>query len=210
MQDKYSDKTSSRGFSRADTGQQAVHAFDSGQRPPHQKPQGMAARVMLNVPYPKPKFSCPNVGYAGAIKNAYAGDISEFTSISQYFYQHVLERTPHPEVSAVLKAVAMVEMKHAELLAECICDLGGDASISSQRGNARIWWSGGFVSYQNGLRAMLMKNIEMERMAIREYQRLCRAIPLEDIHALFERIIMDEKHHIDLFSELLRLYCGYE
>ena len=194
-------------YGKIDRTQPAVTAFDSGQRP-----QGRAApevQIRLDIPYPEVCIHCPNTGYARSLQNVYAGTISEFTAISQYFYQHILQKSSCPEAAQVLMGISMVEMHHLELLAACIQQLGGNPVFAASGKGQRQWWTGAMVPYQRGLRMMLLEDIESERAAIREYRRLMACIHNEDIQALIGRIVMDEEHHIQLFCWLLEKYCNF-
>lgn len=200
-------------YGKIDKTQPVIQAFDSGQRTKKAVEHGDKddlPPVRLDIPYPEIKIHCPNTGYARLLQGSYAGPVSEFTAVSQYFYQHVLEESSCPEAAKVLMGVSMVEMKHLELLAECIFQLGGNPVLATYNRGQRQWWMGSMLSYQRGLRIMLLENIESERAAIREYRRLMNCIPNEDIQALISRIIMDEEHHIELFCLLLERHCNFQ
>ncbi len=50
--------------------------------------------------------------------------VSELTTISQYFYHHLVLRGVNNVVAEILKGIAIVEIKHLELLGEAKLNSG--------------------------------------------------------------------------------------
>jgi len=171
-------------------------------------PQQASDGAWLPVPYPQPLFACPNTGCARMLHNAYAGENGEFSAIARYFYQSVTLQSTAPEASRLLHQIALVEMKHLQMLGQCIAGLGGSPTFAGSRGGAAVWWSGAWVPRGGDLKLQLLQDIESEQAAVRAYRQLTGQIPLSDLQALLCRIVMDEEHHIELFSQLLRRHCG--
>ena len=49
---------------------------------------------------------------------------------------------------------------------------------------------------------MFMFNIEIEQQAIKEYEKVMQYTQNKSIKELLERIILDEKTHIEIFNRL--------
>ncbi len=160
-------------------------------------------------PYPEVKILNPNLNYAEILMDDYAGIVSEFTAISQYLYHHFLFKQINKELGELLENVAITEMLHMEILADIIKKLGGDPVI---RGSGSIvhnnFWSGKYINYGTNLCNQLKADIDAEYKAIAEYQKHIYYIGDFHIQAILQRIILDEKVHIHLFSQALLKYCN--
>ena len=169
----------------------------------------------LPLPYPEVRVSAPNSNYARLLSVAYAGDGGELAAILQYTYGHIMTENEEPaQLSAVLSCVSMTEMRHLEILGELIYKLGGDPKFCDmqRRGcfDARRWRISGDgcfdaskVNYQTSPEKILRAAIAGEKAAIAMYRDLIRRIDDGCIREILRRIILDEEHHIKIFSELL-------
>lgn len=153
--------------------------------------------------YPEPEITRKNLEYARKLLDAYAnGDAAEMTAIAQYIHHHI---TIGPEdVSNLELCIALVEMKHLELLGTMIEQLGLDPKY--WRGN-KAYWSGGNVAYGTDLCNRLRLDIEGEKAAINAYQRLIDEIDDPEVLRVLRRILADEKMHLRLFKEAWHEYC---
>ncbi len=158
---------------------------------------------VLNIPYPPAEVKEKNPYYARLLLNNYAGQNGEMTAITLYLYQHLITEKCYEELSDSLECISIVEMRHLEMLGELISKLGGNPLFRTQNQGRSIYWSGKFVSEIQDPRRFLMKNIEAENIAIRDYKtRVCQINdPL--VQNLLERIIKDEEHHITIFRRYL-------
>ncbi|NLC53912.1 MAG: peptidoglycan-binding protein, partial [Firmicutes bacterium] len=86
-----------------------------------ERPYTVRKNYTLPVPYPEPRVVAPNAFYAQLLLEDYAGMVSELTAVHQYLYNHYYFEK---ELSGMVKSIAIVEMKHLELLAETILLLG--------------------------------------------------------------------------------------
>ena len=159
-------------------------------------------------PYPEVKVLSPNLYYAEILMNDFAGVVSEFTAINQYLYHHFLLKQ---ELGELLENVAITEMLHMEILADTIRKLGGNPVIrgsnSTLHGN---FWSGKYIYYGTNLCEQLKADIDAEYKAIAEYKKHIDYIGDPHVQAILQRIILDEKVHIRLFSQALHEFCGYQ
>lgn len=160
------------------------------------------SRYMVNKPYPRVKIECPNLFYASLLQDDYAAMKSEYTAVSQYVYAHILADDRRIEKDFL--GIAIVEMKHLEMLGDVILSLGGNPVFRSGCGNV---WNSNFVPYGCSTRSRLQLAIKGECEAIEQYRNHISRICNDDIRALLERIIEDEELHIKIFKRNLEKYC---
>lgn len=114
----------------------------------------------------------------------------------QYMWQHVMVRGINSEtVGGVFKQIAIVEMKHAEAIAERLDYLGGVPTTKPTP-----------ISVGKKASDMLRINKKAEEDAIKLYKRIIALAAREgDVvtRKLFESILSDEEAHHNTFSTLL-------
>ncbi len=148
-----------------------------------------------NLPYPDIKVEKENIEYARLLSYPYAGLVSEDTATHLYMYQSFIL---DDEVSNILEKIAIVEMKHLELLAKTIKLLG----LNPEYKVNNIPWTTNYVNYNNNLKDILKINIEAETLAIKNYNNLIKVIDDKYIKELLKRIIIDEEIHLKIFKDL--------
>lgn len=121
---------------------------------------------------------------------------SELAAIIQYMWQHVtLTGLEAGAVGDAIKGAAMVEMKHAERIAERLNYLGGMPTVKPDP----IYVGGDIPS-------VLKLNVRTEETAIALYQDVIAQAKEDDDHEtalMFREIILDEQGHHDMFLTLL-------
>jgi bacterioferritin len=114
----------------------------------------------------------------------------------QYMWQHILVRgIKSVAVEDIFKEIAVVEMKHAEEIAERSAYLGGIPTIKPDP-----------IFVGNDLEEMLKLDEKAEEEAILLYKTTIKIAKEEDdvtTRRLFEKILAEEEEHIDTFSKLL-------
>ena len=114
----------------------------------------------------------------------------------QYMWQHIMIKGMYAEnVGPVLRATALNEMLHAELIAERLDYLGGKPTTQP----ATIL-TGGTAE------EMLRRDVKAEEEAIKLYRDIIKLADKEgDIttRKLFENILMEEENHHNMFSNML-------
>ena len=156
----------------------------------------------VNKPYPKIKIEKKNIYYANILLNDYSGIISELSAITQYIYQYF---NTNNEISIIFKNIAIVEMKHLELLGKTIKLLGINPKfnfINNNLYNNLTYWNGNFIDYNTNINCMIKNNILMEEKTICNYKKDILLINDKYIKNLLNRIIEDEYLHIKIFKEL--------
>lgn len=162
----------------------------------------------LNKPYPKIQVEKENLAYASLLLTDYAGVISEQTAVSQYIYQSFAKFPTDESLAKTLEKIAIVEMKHLELLGKTIRLLGANPKFKfvDVTGNHLDFWQSKFVDYTTDIDKFLLDNIRKEYQTISNYQKHITIINDKYIKKLLKRIIEDEKLHIICFKTILQNY----
>lgn len=156
----------------------------------------------VDMPYPEVKVERKDLELAKKVFNLYAGEVSEDTSTHNYVLQ-ALMFSENEEIRKILKEIAIVEMHHLELLGTLIKKLGLVPLFLSTNNNKIKWFSGSYVFYEKDLKKVLLKDIYIEKMAIKNYETLISETSDKNIIHLLKRIILDERLHIEIFEKLL-------
>lgn len=158
-------------------------------------------------PYPEIKVKCANIYYAELLMEDYAGAESELSAINQYIYHHYFAEKIKSSLGELLHQIAIVEMKHLEILADLIIKLGGNPIYRGSCSTCGNYWNAGYVKYGMTVCEQLKADIDHEYVAIRNYENHIKMICDPCIEAILKRIILDEKIHIKLLNEALKDYC---
>lgn len=157
----------------------------------------------LPMPYPEIRVEGENKNYAKMLSIAYAGADGELSAILNYIYSHIVTDGKKPySLCDVFECIAVVEMRHFETLGKLIFLLGEDPKFYSAMGR-RSYFNTGTLSYANDVSQILKNSIAGEKKAVDFYRELSKVISDVYIKQILDRIILDEEHHIKIFSELL-------
>lgn len=125
-----------------------------------------------------------------------AGLALELGAITQYMWHHAMaEGAESPAIGELFREIGIVEMKHAELLAERIVYLGGTPITKPAE-----------IKMGGDLAKMMRDDLAGERNAIKIYKsHLKLAVEIGDpiTARLLEDIIRDEEGHDDRWSTIL-------
>jgi bacterioferritin len=114
----------------------------------------------------------------------------------QYMWQHVLARgLEGATVENMFRDIAIVEMKHAEDLADRLVYLDGVPTITPDS-----------IHIGHSLEEMLKENVQAEEEAIRLYKEAIQVASKEGdfgTRRMLEEILSHEEKHHDKFSKLL-------
>ena len=114
----------------------------------------------------------------------------------QYMWQHVLWKgIDHFAVKDELKSIAIVEMKHAEEIAERLAFFGGQPTTKPEP-----------IFVGKNLKQMLTQDMKDEQGAIKLYTTIIQQAVKEKDHTtarMFRKILAEEEEHLDTFSGLL-------
>lgn len=158
----------------------------------------------LDIPYPPVKTQGECLSYAALLSNDFGGQVSEMSAITAYTFQHMVAKDS--SLANALSCISMVEMHHYEMIGELIVCFGGCPRLGSQSGCGIKYWSAHNLSWETDPVTFLRENIRNEQAAIACYT--ARIAQLDDPFAkqVIERIILDEKHHIEIFNSFLDRY----
>ncbi|MCI8444660.1 MAG: hypothetical protein HFJ37_05915 [Clostridia bacterium] len=152
------------------------------------------------IPYPKIPDLYPNSRYARMIQEDFAGKDGELTAITQYIYEHI-NFSDKEKLSLVLKRIAIEEMRHLDILGEIIKKLGGKAHYINSNEDQ---WTAKNVNYNiENLKEIMRYNILSEEKAIMGYRKAMRYTNNIQLRRVFERIIIDENMHKEIFKSIL-------
>lgn len=119
----------------------------------------------------------------------------EMQAIHQYMVQHyIMDGLDYGKLCALLKLIAIDEMRHAEMLAERIEALGGKASCGSA----------GPVTQPQTVQEIYPFDVNMEANTVATYDRLaadCRKYGDPVTAGLFEKINGEENIHLAYYEE---------
>lgn len=155
-------------------------------------------------PYPEVEVETPNLRYAKLLSDAYAnGEKSEMTAIAQYMHHHLTIK--NKEIADIELCIALIEMKHLEILGDLIHMLGGNPKY---RRSNKSWWDGGEVAYGDNTEFKLKLDIDAERSAIEGYKTLISEIKDKSVVKVLHRILADEVIHLEILTDLYKKYYG--
>lgn len=157
-------------------------------------------------PYPPIEVEGTNLEYAKILLEDYAGAGGEDTATHRYFYQSLVTE----EISKMLEGISRVEMHHLEILGKLIWKLGYTPAFYTVDSNIEcvIPWTSKYIDYSCDLETILLEDITKEMYAIKRYEK--HIIEINDCHikSILERIIEDEKIHIECLQRSYHEYCG--
>lgn len=152
------------------------------------------------IPYPSIPRLYSNPRYCQMIYDSFGGEKGELTAINQYIYEHISLKNQEC-IRKILRDIAIEEMRHLDILGDIIIKLGGKPIYQSS--NEKMWTSQNIRYDTENLQKIIRKNIEAEEGAILSYQKLIRYTNNMYLRKVYERIILDEKTHIEIFKNIL-------
>ena len=158
--------------------------------------------VASPAPYPAITVDCQNPQYALLISQNLSGPQGEMTAIYQYMYQDWILSALHPEIAAILKQIAKVELHHLDVFGQLVFLLGGDPRGQARPNVYRSAWNGNMINYTRDVKKILSYNAFTEQTAFDTYMSQAEMIQDEHVSALLTRIAQDEKIHIQLYQDL--------
>lgn len=145
------------------------------------------------------------------IINAYAGSKGELNASCQYIYQSFIVKNEYKHLYKILEEIAIVEMKHLEILSQVIIAMNGDPKYCryiDNNPNICDNWSTKNIAYIKNIQEFIEYNIALENGAIREYERIIEISENENLKDIISRIIQDEKIHLKIFTMIYEITCG--
>lgn len=154
------------------------------------------------APYPELVDIIPSRSNIKQLKMLATGKMGELTAILTYLYQEYILFEDYTKISKELEQIAIVEMKHYELISNAIVEFGGDPNLTNGMGDI---WTGRNISTEKNAKKILIDNIRLEEGAIRDYQKAAKETNNESLARLYLRIVEDEKLHSIILNNLLEM-----
>lgn len=137
-----------------------------------------------------------------------SGNKGEFTSLSQYMYQHFIlfKDDKVSNIYDAMEKIAISEMIHYENIAKKLHLSDVDPKYCKYiDNNINIcnYWSGGYVDYIKEIEGIMISNINLETMAIEDYDSILKESTDENLNSIINRILLDEHSHLDYFRTVL-------
>ncbi|MCL5291075.1 MAG: ferritin-like domain-containing protein [Actinobacteria bacterium] len=136
--------------------------------------------------------------------------VLELVAITQYMnHYYRVKGSTYEEAQEIFKSAAMMEMKHAEVLAERINLLGGDPLSDL---NKVMQHYGKALSFPDDVNEMMKVDLSLEHTAINEYTSAIAKVANTDpvTRRLFEEILEVEEGHADSFASYLGEKAAFE
>ena len=164
----------------------------------------MPKPLTLDLPFPSTDKITPDALTLRIISPEYASPSGELTAVLQYIYHSFFfKKEGYGEIAETLEAIAIAEMIHFKLLGETILALGAAPIYTQYPPNAFNFYSTKYVTYSRTLKDMLEDDIRAERHAIRSYENMLCRLKNQQVSAIIERILADERLHLQRFTDIL-------
>jgi len=155
--------------------------------------------VRVNKPYPEIVGATDDKRTVSILKNLANGKVGEFAASGQYIFQSVVADEIEEEIGGIFEEIGIVEMLHLDMLMHAISAFGGLPKFEDSNGN---FFNTANLNYSDRLIDMLENNIRAETMAIDNYLVAIDNVNNESLKRLFERIIEDERRHLEIFNRI--------
>lgn len=164
--------------------------------------------MLIKTEYPEITVNSLPQDILMKLKRVYAGNKSEFTSMTQYIYQHfVLWSNPKlNNISHIMEEIGIKEMIHYEIIAKILVKCGIDPKNCVYiDGNPNVcdYWKASYVDYDKQLIKMFESNIALEQRGINAYDDIISSTDNENLKEILLRIVQDEVSHIIYFNAVL-------
>ena len=164
----------------------------------------MPKPLTLDLPFPTTDNITPDAWTLRIISPEYAAPSGELTAVLQYIYHSFFfKKEGYGEIAETLESIAIAEMIHFKLLGETILALGAAPIYTQYPPNAFNFYSTKYVTYSRTLKDMLEDDIRAERHAIRSYENMLCRLKNQQVSAIIERILADERLHLKKFTDIL-------
>lgn len=158
-------------------------------------------------PYPNVCVEERNRMYAKAMLDNIGGANSEISAVSLYFYNNLVTGC-HEDLSYIFHKISIVEMHHLEIFGKLALELGENPRLWTTKGRRMVYWTPGYNHYPVQLEALLHNSLKGERAAVEKYEQQACSIKDMNIVECLNRIIVDEKIHIQILESLIQEYCN--
>jgi len=134
---------------------------------------------------------------------AYAGNVSEMSAITQYFYQSII-CDKDSRAKKTLMEISLQEMEHLKILAKIIKEEGYLPYFNSYDCTLPIPWRSSFLNYTTNFKEIILNDIKQEQAALKDYNLLITLTDNFQIKEKIQFIIEEELEHIQKLKSLLQ------
>lgn len=160
-------------------------------------------KVTIDLPYPPIQTESRRRDYAYAMLSNIGSNHSEMTAVSLYFYNSVIVNPDYADFAQCFHKISIVEMHHLDIFASLASQMGLDPRLWSMENQGMCYWTPAYNSYPRKIREVIENSIQGEEATIQKYTRQAETICDTNIVKILKRIILDEKHHIEIFQAML-------
>lgn len=166
--------------------------------------QGGKYNVTLETPYPAVRAENQRTDYAKAMLSNIGSSNSEMSAVTLYFYNSVILEAEYADFAGCFHKIAIVEMHHMNIFATLAFQMGLDPRLWCFDSQKPVYWTPAYNYYPRQRLTEVIENaIQDEEAAIRKYSWQLEKISDENIRENLERILLDERHHIEIFHQML-------
>lgn len=159
--------------------------------------------VRVNEKYPEIKIDRKSLKDAKILSLNLASSVSETSAVNQYLYEYFQFEKCYEDIAEIMEKIAIVEMKHLEIIGELITCLGGTANFHYYNNARCLPWNANMIFCNDDIKKLIKFNIESEEKAIRQYKYHAEIIDNGNICQILHRIIKDEELHVKIFKSIL-------
>ena len=156
--------------------------------------------IRIDQPYPEIVNVEQDAQTIAVLKNLATSKVGELNAVLQYIYQAVISHDINEDISSVFEEIGIVEMMHLDMLMHAIRMFGGVPRYEDSNGNL---YNVSAINYSLKLKDMLTNNIKAEKEGIEAYKRAKNIVKNQSLKDLFDRFILDEQKHLEIFNKIL-------
>lgn len=162
----------------------------------------MVKPITVNESYPIVENRLCDKFSATIISPAYCGLHGELSAVLSYTYGdfHYIA-TGDEKTSELFTGIALAEMHHFKMLGQALLSLGVEPTFTEYPSYASSFYSTRAINYSRLPEKILIDAITMEMVAIDEYEKMLIKLKNEQVRALIERILADERLHLKMLTE---------
>lgn len=160
-------------------------------------------KATLDLPYPPVRAENCQQEYAYAMLSNIGSSNSEMSAVSLYFYNSVILQAEEADFARCFHEISIVEMHHLDIFSTLAFQMGMDPRLWGSENHRTCYWTPAYNRYPRNIREVLENAIQGEEAAIQKYIRQSQTICDANIVENLERILLDEKHHVELFHAML-------
>ncbi len=141
---------------------------------------------------------------ARIISPAYAGNKSELTAILLYTYQTFqFGYQGREDIAKQLEEISIQEMTHLEWLGQMLIRLGVAPIYTHFPPIPANFFTTRFVPYNSNQIMMIKLDLQGEKQAISDYERMIEILNNEPVKKVIQEIVKQEKHHVEILTKIL-------